>query len=149
MFVLSILPTNFILSLHHPDKILNGARSIKVCPMHLKPNCSLWLSKEMHRSIFSGFLPRRSLLGRPNLILTALPRGKTLPMQMALIWSNVGGKYNSWNSRNTNPTKCTIHGKLENRLICTAAVQHRPMSRWGPAGLRLFPRATVLLCFYI
>ena len=55
MFVLSILSINFILSLHHPDKILNGARSIKVCPMHLKPNCSLWLSKEMHRSIFSGF----------------------------------------------------------------------------------------------
>ena len=25
------------------------------------------------------------------------------------------GKYNSWNSRNTNPTKCTICGKFENR----------------------------------
>ena len=88
------------------------------------------------------------LLEKPNLILTALPRGKTPPMQMALIWSNVGantivGTAEKQTEQNAKSVESLKPGWV---LICRAgAVQLREMSRWGPGGLRVFPQATVLL----
>ena len=73
--------------------------------MHLRANCSLWLSEELHPSIF----PAGEAKFDSDCVAKRQNSSNADGIDLIKCW----GKYNSWNSRKTNRTKCKICGKFK------------------------------------